>query len=100
MRAWAVVENGAPLKELELPTPEPKGTEVLIRRRLCDEPLREAVRVRRQRHLRFCRILRLRVEDQPRPLDRAHQADGGLHVKVHAVIADGALQRVFRSVLR
>ena len=30
MRAWAVVENGAPLQELELPTPEPKGTEVLI----------------------------------------------------------------------
>ena len=30
MRAWAVVENGAPLKELELPTPEPKGTEVLV----------------------------------------------------------------------
>ncbi len=30
MRAWAVVENGAPLKELELPTPEPKGTEVLL----------------------------------------------------------------------
>ncbi len=30
MRAWAVVENGKPLKEIELPTPEPKGTEVLI----------------------------------------------------------------------
>jgi alcohol dehydrogenase, propanol-preferring len=30
MRAWAVVENGAPLKELELPTPEPEGTEVLL----------------------------------------------------------------------
>ena len=30
MRAWAVVENGKPLQELELPTPEPKGTEVLI----------------------------------------------------------------------
>jgi alcohol dehydrogenase, propanol-preferring len=30
MRAWAVVENGKPLKELELPTPEPKGTEVLV----------------------------------------------------------------------
>ncbi len=30
MRAWAVVENGAPLKELELPTPEPNGTEVLL----------------------------------------------------------------------
>ena len=30
MRAWAVVENGAPLKEIELPTPDPKGTEVLI----------------------------------------------------------------------
>ena len=30
MRAWAVVENGAPLKEIELPTPEPKGTEVLL----------------------------------------------------------------------
>jgi len=30
MRAWAVVENGAPLKEVELPTPEPKGTEVLV----------------------------------------------------------------------
>jgi alcohol dehydrogenase, propanol-preferring len=30
MRAWAVVENGKPLQELELPTPEPKGTEVLV----------------------------------------------------------------------
>jgi alcohol dehydrogenase/propanol-preferring alcohol dehydrogenase len=30
MRAWAVVENGKPLQQLELPTPEPKGTEVLI----------------------------------------------------------------------
>ena len=30
MRAWAVVENGKPLKEIELPTPEPKGTEVLL----------------------------------------------------------------------
>ncbi len=30
MRAWAVVANGAPLKEMEFPTPEPKGTEVLI----------------------------------------------------------------------
>src|ERR1700761_402323 len=30
MRAWAVVENGAPLKEIELPTPEPTGTEVLL----------------------------------------------------------------------
>ena len=30
MRAWAVVENGKPLQEIELPTPEPKGTEVLI----------------------------------------------------------------------
>lgn len=30
MRAWAVVENGQPLKEIEVPTPEPKGTEVLL----------------------------------------------------------------------
>ena len=30
MRAWAVVENGADLQELELPTPEPTGTEVLL----------------------------------------------------------------------
>ncbi|HEX5325813.1 MAG TPA: alcohol dehydrogenase, partial [Acetobacteraceae bacterium] len=30
MRAWAVVENGAPLQQIELPTPEPKGTEVLL----------------------------------------------------------------------
>ena len=30
MRAWAVVENGADLQEIELPTPEPKGTEVLL----------------------------------------------------------------------
>ena len=30
MRAWAVVENGQPLKEIELPTPEPTGTEVLL----------------------------------------------------------------------
>jgi propanol-preferring alcohol dehydrogenase len=30
MRAWAVVENGKPLREIELPTPEPTGTEVLL----------------------------------------------------------------------
>ena len=30
MRAWALVENGAPLKEIELPTPEPQGTQVLL----------------------------------------------------------------------
>ena len=30
MRAWAVVENGADLQDIELPTPEPTGTEVLI----------------------------------------------------------------------
>ena len=30
MRAWAVVENGKDLQEVELPTPEPKGTEVLL----------------------------------------------------------------------
>jgi alcohol dehydrogenase/propanol-preferring alcohol dehydrogenase len=30
MRAWAVVQNGAPLQQIELPTPEPNGTEVLI----------------------------------------------------------------------
>lgn len=30
MKAWAVVENGKPLQEIELPTPEPKGDEVLL----------------------------------------------------------------------
>ncbi len=30
MRAWAVVENGAPLQEIEMPTPEPTGTQVLL----------------------------------------------------------------------
>ena len=30
MRAWAVVENGAPLQEIEVPTPEPRGTEILL----------------------------------------------------------------------
>jgi alcohol dehydrogenase/propanol-preferring alcohol dehydrogenase len=30
MRAWAVVENAAPLQEIELPTPEPSGTQVLL----------------------------------------------------------------------
>jgi alcohol dehydrogenase/propanol-preferring alcohol dehydrogenase len=30
MRAWAVVENAAPLREIELPTPEPAGTQVLL----------------------------------------------------------------------
>jgi alcohol dehydrogenase/propanol-preferring alcohol dehydrogenase len=30
MRAWAVVENGKPLQEIEMPTPEPVGTEVLL----------------------------------------------------------------------
>ena len=35
MRAWAVVENEAPLKEIELPTPEPKGTEVLLETTHC-----------------------------------------------------------------
>jgi alcohol dehydrogenase, propanol-preferring len=35
MRAWAVVESGQPLKEIELPTPEPKGTEVLLEVTYC-----------------------------------------------------------------
>jgi alcohol dehydrogenase/propanol-preferring alcohol dehydrogenase len=35
MRAWAVVENDAPLKEIELPTPEPKGTEILLETMYC-----------------------------------------------------------------
>ncbi|HKM65154.1 MAG TPA: alcohol dehydrogenase [Acidisphaera sp.] len=35
MRAWAVVENGAPLQEIELPTPEPTGTEVLLEVTYC-----------------------------------------------------------------
>ena len=30
MRAWAVVENGEDLQEIDLPTPEPKGAEVLL----------------------------------------------------------------------
>ncbi len=30
MRAWAVVENGADLQEIELPTPEPEGKQVLL----------------------------------------------------------------------
>ncbi len=30
MRAWAVIENGADLKEIELPTPEPSGKQVLL----------------------------------------------------------------------
>ena len=30
MRAWAVVECGKPLQEMEMPTPEPKGEEVLL----------------------------------------------------------------------
>ncbi len=30
MRAWAVVETGKPLQEIEMPTPEPKGAEVLL----------------------------------------------------------------------
>ena len=35
MRAWAVVKNEAPLEEIELPTPEPKGTEVLLETTYC-----------------------------------------------------------------
>ena len=30
MRAWAVVQAGAPLEEIELPTPKPQGTQVLL----------------------------------------------------------------------
>ena len=30
MRAWAVVESGADLQDIEMPTPEPTGTEVLL----------------------------------------------------------------------
>ena len=30
MRAWAVIESGADLQEVELPTPEPSGTEVQL----------------------------------------------------------------------
>jgi alcohol dehydrogenase/propanol-preferring alcohol dehydrogenase len=35
MRAWAVIENGAPLADIELPTPEPVGTEVLLETTYC-----------------------------------------------------------------
>jgi len=35
MRAWAVVESGQPLKEIDLPTPEPKGSEVLLEVTYC-----------------------------------------------------------------
>lgn len=35
MRAWAVIENGAPLQEIELPTPEPTGTQVLLETTHC-----------------------------------------------------------------
>ena len=30
MRGWAVVTNGEPLQEIELPTPEPTGTEIVL----------------------------------------------------------------------
>ena len=30
MRAWAVVETGQPLREIELPTPQPQGRQVLL----------------------------------------------------------------------
>jgi alcohol dehydrogenase, propanol-preferring len=35
MRAWAIVENEAPLQEIELPTPEPQDTEVLLETTHC-----------------------------------------------------------------
>ena len=35
MRAWAVIENGQPLQEIELPTPEPTGTQVLLETTYC-----------------------------------------------------------------
>ena len=35
MRAWAVVENEKPLQEIEMPTPEPQGTEVLLETTYC-----------------------------------------------------------------
>jgi alcohol dehydrogenase/propanol-preferring alcohol dehydrogenase len=35
MRAWAVIENGKPLQEIELPTPEPTGTQVLLETTHC-----------------------------------------------------------------
>ncbi len=35
MRAWAVVENGKPLREIQLPTPEPTGTQVLLETTHC-----------------------------------------------------------------
>jgi alcohol dehydrogenase, propanol-preferring len=35
MRAWAVIESGKPLQEIELPTPEPTGTEVLLEVTYC-----------------------------------------------------------------
>ena len=35
MRAWAVIESGKPLQEIELPTPEPTGTQVLLEVTYC-----------------------------------------------------------------
>jgi alcohol dehydrogenase/propanol-preferring alcohol dehydrogenase len=31
MQGWAIVANGVPLEEINLPTPEPRGTQVLLR---------------------------------------------------------------------
>ncbi len=35
MRAWAVVESGAALQEIDMPTPEPVGSQVLLRTTHC-----------------------------------------------------------------
>lgn len=35
MTAWAVAAHAEPLKKIELPLPEPKGTEVLIKVTYC-----------------------------------------------------------------
>ena len=35
MRAWAVVENEKPLQEIELPTPEPTGKQILLETTYC-----------------------------------------------------------------
>ena len=76
MRAWALVENEAPLQEIELPTPEPQGTEVLLETTYCGV-CHSDIHIWEGRYdLGGGRVMNLKDRGIPLPLAMGHEVVG------------------------
>jgi propanol-preferring alcohol dehydrogenase len=76
MRAWAVVANGKPLQEIELPTPEPSGTQVLLEVTHCGVCHSDLHVWEGEWDLGGGRVMRLADRGVPLPLAMGHEIVG------------------------